>query len=158
MLRAVALTLLCLTAIAAPAEAGDRGRADQDGTRNAAQEIATAAMEAVAHGWAEVARMSGAAPGARAAAQTAGSFRREVINRPITSASLRSLGRGYGVSGDATWLDRDRGGLTLALTERLRLGLDYRHLEGEDLWPEFADTGAAGYDSHHLLVRASWRF
>jgi hypothetical protein len=48
--------------------------------------------------------------------------------------------------------------MAVALTERLRVGLGYRHLEGEDLWPEFADTGATDYDSHHLLLRASWRF
>jgi hypothetical protein len=48
--------------------------------------------------------------------------------------------------------------VAVALTERLRVGFRYRHLEGEDLWPEFADTGAADYDSHHLLIRASWRF
>ena len=56
------------------------------------------------------------------------------------------------------WLKQGRSGVAVALTERLRVGFRYRHLEGEDLWPEFADTGAADYDSHHLLIRASWRF
>jgi hypothetical protein len=48
--------------------------------------------------------------------------------------------------------------MAVALTERLRVGLRYRYLAGEDLWPEFADTGATNYQSHHLLLGASWRF
>jgi hypothetical protein len=56
------------------------------------------------------------------------------------------------------WLKPGRSGVAVALTARFRVGLGYRYLEGEDLWPEFADTGAADYGSHHLLLRASWRF
>jgi hypothetical protein len=48
--------------------------------------------------------------------------------------------------------------MAVTLTKRFQVGLGYRYLEGEDLWPEFADTGATSYDSHHLLIRATWRF
>jgi hypothetical protein len=61
-------------------------------------------------------------------------------------------------SGGFPWLKPGRSGVAVALTARFRVGLGYRYLEGEDLWPEFADTGAADYHSHHLLIRASWRF
>jgi len=57
-----------------------------------------------------------------------------------------------------SWPKQERSGVAVALTERLRVGFRYRYLEGEDLWPEFADTGATTYESHHLLIGASWRF
>ncbi|MGH6900204.1 MAG: hypothetical protein ACREJ5_27250 [Geminicoccaceae bacterium] len=48
--------------------------------------------------------------------------------------------------------------MALPLTERLAVGLGYRHVRGEDLWREFTDIGSMEYDSHNVLLRAHWRF
>jgi hypothetical protein len=82
----------------------------------------------------------------------------EVADRPSAFAAFqRQPGQRQGALA-FSWLTPGRSGVAVALTERLRVGLGYRLLEGEDVWPEFADTGAADYHSHHLLIRASWRF
>jgi hypothetical protein len=81
-----------------------------------------------------------------------------VVDRTAGSASLLPPRRERQDSVAFPWLKHGRSGVAVSLTERLLVGLGYRHVEGEDLWPEFADTGAADYDSHHVLIRASWRF
>jgi hypothetical protein len=129
------LALLCMVTIAAPAQADDGGRAagaaDSSGSR-----ITQASL------W----------------GGGAGVLRAEVADRPGRSTSLlQQRVRHQGAVG-FFWLKAGRSGVAVALTERLRVGLGYRLLEGEDLWPQFADTGAADYHSHHLLIRASWRF
>jgi hypothetical protein len=56
------------------------------------------------------------------------------------------------------WLTQARSGFSVLLSERFSLGIGYRHVEGEDLWREFADAGSVDYDSHNILLRAHWRF
>jgi hypothetical protein len=56
------------------------------------------------------------------------------------------------------WLTRARSGFAVPLSERFSLGIGYRHVEGEDLWREFADAGSVDYDSHNIVLRAHWRF
>ncbi len=56
------------------------------------------------------------------------------------------------------WRSQGRSILALPLTERLAVGLGYRHVRGEDLWREFTDIGSMEYDSHNVLLRAHWRF
>jgi hypothetical protein len=90
--------------------------------------------------------------------QDAGALGVEVVDRTTDSAFLlrqRYAGR---ASVASVWPRQGRSGMAVALTERFRVGFQYRYLEGEDLWPEFADTGATHYQSHHLLLGASWRF
>ena len=134
MLRGVRLALLCLVAIAAaPAQANDGGHAvgaTQVHQRRALNQPRAPGLWAL-----EVKRSIGPLG----------------LRSRCGSATGGSLGRSPRVK-------QGRSGMAVALTERLRVGLGYRHLEGEDLWPEFADTGATDYDSHHLLLRASWRF
>lgn len=160
MLRGVGLTLLCLAAIAAPAEASDRGGAVNGGAVAAQQGMTTARMQAATQEQAGPARVTVVSPRAQPALRTGsvGGFRREEVNQPVRSASLLSQRRERQDSFAFPWLRQGRSGLAVPLTERLLLGLRYRHLEGEDLWPEFADTGASDYHSHHVLIRASWRF
>jgi hypothetical protein len=133
MLRGMRLALLCLLTVAAPAQANDGGHAP---------------------GAAEVTGSLTAQPSVWGGATSA--FRGEV-DQPGVFASLPRRRERQG-SGGFPWLKPGRSGVAVALTERFRVGLGYRYLEGEDLWPEFADTGAADYHSHHLLIRASWRF
>lgn len=134
MVRAVRLALLFLATVAAPAQAYDGG-----GVAGAAQVIGGSSHPSL-H-----AVSVGALPGA-------------IVNGPRASAALLPQRRKRQGSGTFPWFKHGRSAVAVPLTERLRLGIGYRHLEGEDLWPEFVDTGAAGYDSHHLLIRASWRF
>lgn len=136
MLRGMPLALLCLLAVAAPAQANDGGYR------------------------AGVAQVTGAPttlPALRGSG-SAGAHRSEMIVWSGGSVSALSRRGERPPSAPSPWLKQGRSGVAVALTDRLRLGFRYRHLEGEDLWPEFADTGAADYDSHHLLIRASWRF
>jgi hypothetical protein len=56
------------------------------------------------------------------------------------------------------WASQTKSALALPVTERLSLALDYRRLEGEDLWHRHAEAGSLDYDSHDFLVRARWRF
>jgi hypothetical protein len=136
MLRGVRLALLCLVAIAtAPAQANDRSHA-----------VAVA----------RVAWTPPAQPARRAGSVVA--FRDEAVDWPTGSASLLRPRHERQASVAFPWLRQSRSGVAVALTERLGIGFGYRYLEGEDLWPEFADTGATDYNSHHLLIRASWRF
>jgi hypothetical protein len=136
MLRGVPLALLLVMAVTAPAEANDgpylAGVAQVTGSPTT--------LPAVRGGG------SAGAHGDRMVAWSGGS----------ASALPRHGERQSSVA--FPWLKQGRSGVAVALTERLRVGFGYRRLEGEDLWPEFADTGAADYDSHHLLIRASWRF
>ena len=133
MLRGVPLALLCLMAVAAPAQANDGGY-----LAGVAQVTGSpTALPALGGGGSAGAHRSGIRVGSGGSASPL----------PRRSPSVAF-----------PWLKPSRSGVAVALTERLRLGLRYRHLEGEDLWPEFADTGAADYQSHHLLIRASWRF
>lgn len=136
MLRGVPLALLCVMAVAAPAAAND------------GPYLAGAAQVTGAPTTLPTMRGGGAA----------GTHRSGMV---VWSGGWASAlpRRGERQSSVAfPWLKQGRSGVAVALTERLRVGFRYRHLEGEDLWPEFADTGAADYDSHHLLIRASWRF
>jgi hypothetical protein len=134
MLRGM-LALLCLATITAPAQANDGGHAG--------------GVAPVSGSHAAQAGLSGGA---------AGAFRGEVVDRFGAFASfLPQPIQRQGPIG-FSWLKPGRSGVAVALTERFRVGLGYRLLEGEDLWPEFADTGAADYHSHHLVIRASWRF
>ena len=57
-----------------------------------------------------------------------------------------------------SWLVPDNSGLKLPMTERLSVGVGYRHLEGEDLWHRHAEAGSVDYDSHDFILRAHWRF
>ena len=134
MLRGMRLALLCLVTIAAPAHANSGAH-----TAGAAQ--VSASLTAPPSLW----------------GGTAGAVRREAADHPGVFASLPRRHERQGSVG-FPWLKPGRSGVAVALTERFRVGLGYRYLEGEDLWPEFADTGAADYGSHHLLIRASWRF
>ena len=56
------------------------------------------------------------------------------------------------------WLTQARSGFSVPLSERFSLGIGYNHVEGEDLWREFAEAGSVDYDSHNILLRAYWRF
>jgi hypothetical protein len=136
MLRGVPLALLCVMAVAAPAEANDGPHL------------------------AGVAQVTGSptTPPAVREGGSAGANRSGMVGWPGRSASALPRRGERQASVAFPWLKQGRSGVAVALTERLRVGFGYRHLEGEDLWPEFADTGAADYDSHHLLIRASWRF
>jgi hypothetical protein len=139
MLRGVHLALWCMVAVAAaPAQAVDGGH------------IASAAQ---VHG-------TPARPLAQPAlrVQDAGAFGVVVVDRTTESAFLLRQRYAGQASVASVWPRQERSGMAVALTERLRVGLRYRYLEGEDLWPEFADTGATNYQSHHLLLGASWRF
>jgi hypothetical protein len=129
------LALLCLVTITAPAQANDGGHAG--------------GVAQVSGSHAAQAGLSGGA---------AGAFRGAVVDRRGAFASSRPQPLQRQGSIGFSWLKPGRSGVAVALTERVRVGLGYRLLEGEDLWPEFADTGAADYHSHHLLIRASWRF
>jgi hypothetical protein len=127
------LALLCLMTIAAPAQASDGDYeavpAQVSGPHAAQSPLSSGAADAL---------------------------RGEPVDRPGTFAAVKPQPRQR--PGALAWLTPGRSGVALALTERFRVGLRYRLLEGEDLWPGFADTGAADYQSHHLLIRASWRF
>ena len=160
MLRAAGLTLLCLTAIALPAKANDHNHVVDGGAAAAQQGATTIAMRGAKGEQPGPTQVADAWPRAQPTARrgSVGGFRRELANQPVGSASLLPQGPEQQDPVAFTWLRQGRSGLAVALTERFRLAVGYRHLEGEDLWPEFADTGAAGYDSHHLLIRASWRF
>jgi len=59
---------------------------------------------------------------------------------------------------DLPWLTLARSGFAVPLSERFSLGIGYNHVEGEDLWREFAEAGSVDYDSHNILLRAYWRF
>jgi hypothetical protein len=135
MLRGVPLALLCLMAVVAPAQANDgtdaAGTAHVIGSQTARPALGPGSVRAPRSG---------------------------VVASAGGSASLLPRRRERQSSVAFPWLKQGRSGVAVALTERLRVGFRYRHLEGEDLWPEFADTGAADYDSHQLLIRASWRF
>ena len=72
------------------------------------------------------------------------------------SASARGL-PGSPMAAPAT-LVPDNSGLKLPMTERLSVGVGYRHLEGEDLWHRHAEAGSVDYDSHDFILRAHWRF
>ena len=135
MLGRVRLVLLCLMAIATPARANDGG--DPVGA-------------------AQVTVSPTAKPAPRAA--STGPVRGKRVGWSGPSGSLLPLRREWQASAVFPWLRQGPSGVAVALTKRLRVGLGYRHLEGGDLWAEFADTGASDYDSHHLLIRASWRF
>ena len=135
MLGGVRLVLLCLMAIATPARANDGG----DPVRAAQVTLSPTAQ-----------------PAPRAA--STGPVRGKHVDWLGPSGSLLPQRREWQASAVFPWLRQGPSGLAVGLTRRLRVGLGYRHLEGEDLWPEFADTGASNYDSHHLLIRASWRF
>lgn len=154
MLRVVGLTLLCLAAIAVPAGASERGLA-MDGrgvsAHPGATKAATRGAPAPVVGWLPTAQ-----PALRAG--SVGGLRRAMVNQPGGSAFLLHQRRKREESVAFPWLKHGRSGVAVSLTERLLVGFGYRHLEGEDLWPEFADTGAADYDSHHVLIRARWRF
>ena len=56
------------------------------------------------------------------------------------------------------WRSQGRSALALPLTDRLIVGFGYHRVLGEDLWREFAEIGAIGYESHNVLLRAHWRF
>ena len=76
----------------------------------------------------------------------------EVGDRPSVSAMVLRQRYERPTSIASSWPKQERSGVAVALTERLRVGFRYRYLEGEDLWPQFADTGATDYESHHLLI------
>ena len=139
MLRGVQLALWCLVAIAAaPAQAIDGG---------------------LPGGAAQVTGTHGTAP-AQPALRTryVGALGVEVGDRPSVSVTVPRQRYERPTSIASSRPKQERSGVAVALTERLRVGFRYRYLEGEDLWPEFADTGATDYESHHLLIGASWRF
>ena len=136
MRRGVPLALLCVMAVAAPAEAND-------GPYLA--------------GVAQVTGSPTTLPAVRGGGSGGAHHDRMVVWSGGSASALPRRGERRS-SVAFPWLKQGRSGVAVALTERLRVGFRYRHLEGEDLWPEFADTGAADYDSHHLLIRASWRF
>jgi hypothetical protein len=122
--------------------------------------MAMAAAPAHAIGPAEgVAQVTGT-PSAQPALQTryVGVLGVEVVDQPTPPLSVPRQRYERQASVAASWPKERRSGVAVALTEGLRVGFRYRYLEGEDLWPEFADTGATDYESHHLLIRASWRF
>ena len=152
MLRGAGLAMTFLVAIAAPAQANGSGRAADD---SLVRSGATAAMSAAAAE--QVTRVLSAGQPPRTAKPLAG-FRREAVNQAAGPVSLAPQRRQRQPSTAFPWLSHGRSGVALPLTDRLFVGLGYRHMEGEDLWPEFADTGAVDYDSHHILVRAHWRF
>ena len=157
MLWVAGLAMLFLVAIAPPAQAHDNGRAAD---RNSVQGANAAAMSAATRQRTEPVRTTPALPGAQPAlrAGSLAGFRREVVDQTARSVALGPQRRQRQPSTVFSRLSHGRSGVVLPLTDRLLVGLGYRHMQGEDLWPEFADTGAVGYDSHHLLVRAHWRF
>lgn len=160
MLRLVGLAMLFLVAIAARGQAKDIGHAVDGRPVAAHQGATTAAVRAAMRertGPVQVTRVLPAAQPALRAGSPAG-FRREVVDQTARSVLLRPQRRQRQPSTAFSWLSHGRSGVALPLTDGVLVGLGYRHMEGEDLWPEFADTGAVGYDSHHLLVRAHWRF
>jgi hypothetical protein len=160
MLRGLGLTLLCLTAIAVPAAAGGRIAAGQVDTTVAHQSPSKEAVQAAIREQLQSAWVSARSRGASSAlrAGSAGGLRDGAVNRPAGSASALPQRPPLQDSVAFPWLKQSNSGVAVALTDRFRVGFGYRYVEGEDLWPEFADTGAAGYGSHHVLVRASWRF
>lgn len=157
MLRVAGLAMLFLVAIAAPAQSHDNGRAANG---SPVQDANAAAMSTATRERTEPDRVTRVLPGAQAAPQAGplAGFRREVVDQAAESVALGPQRRHRQPSTVFSRLSHGRSGVALPLTDRLLVGLGYRHMEGEDLWPEFADTGAVGYDSHHLLVRAHWRF
>lgn len=160
MLRGLGLTLLCLTAIALPAGAGERIAAGHVNTTVALRGPSNEAGQAAIREQLELARASERSRDASGAlrAGSAGGLRGGAVNRPAGSASALPHRPPLQGSVAFPWLKQSNSGVAVALTDRFRVGFGYRYVEGEDLWPEFADTGAAGYGSHHVLVRASWRF
>lgn len=160
MLRGVQLALLVLVAIAAPAHANDNGRAVDGSPAAAHQGATTAALPAATRERTGPLQVAQVLPSAQAGlrARSLAGFRREVVDQPGGSVSLLPPRRQRQKSMAFPWLSHGRSGVALPLTERLLVGLGYRHLQGEDLWSEFADTGAVEYNSHQVLVRAHWRF
>lgn len=160
MLRVVGLALLLLMAIVAPAQSGDIGRTAHGSPVAAHQNATAVAMRAITRERTEHAGVTPALPAAQPAlrAGSLAGFRRELVDRTAGAALLRPQRRQRQRSMAFPWFGHGRSDMALPLTERLLVGLGYRHMQGEDLWPQFADTGAVGYDSHHLLVRAHWRF
>ena len=158
MLRGLGLTLLCLTAIALPAGAGERIAAGQVNTAVAHQGSSKEAVQAATRERLELVSVPSRDASAALRAGSAGGLRGGAVNRPAGSASALPQRPPLQDSVAFPWLKQSNSGVAVALTDRFRVGFGYRYVEGEDLWPEFADTGAAGYGSHHVLVRASWRF
>lgn len=146
MLRVVGLALLFLVVIAGPVQSNDIERVADGGL---VQDPTTAPVQAP--------RALPAAPPTLRAGYLA-SFRRELVDQATGAVLLRPQRRQRQNSIAFPWLSQGRSGVALPLSERLLVGLGYRHMQGEDLWPGFADTGAVDYDSHHVLVRAHWRF
>lgn len=156
MLRRIGLTLLCLTAVAVPAHANE---AMDVSSMVARKEAVTAVVQAATPERAAPVGAQVASGGAAAMrAPSAAGIRGEVVDLSARTATLTpkqgASQRGFALP----WLRPGRSGVALPITERLRVGLGYRLVEGEDLWPEFVDTGAVHYQSHHVLLRASWRF
>jgi hypothetical protein len=156
MVRALGLALLLAVATAAPAEADgpQAGNGIAGLGRRGGDELRPA-------GGAPAAAVR--LPGALALAETsqrAGGLRRESqeVDRgtaPATLTSERPKPQGSLV---LPWLSQRRSSFALPLTERLALGVGYRHIRGEDLWREFADLGSIDYESHNFVFRAYWRF
>jgi hypothetical protein len=148
MVRALGLALLLLVGTAAPAVAGSAqagngfagsapGRADEVGPGGATR--------------------AAAAPRSDASALVQ-SARREGGLRTASHAALGPELRQRPAGPRLPWLRQRKSGVALALSERLALGVGYRHVEGEDLWREFADLGSVDYESHNFVLRAYWRF
>jgi hypothetical protein len=156
MVRALGLALLLIAGTAAPAIAGGAQAKD------AIAGPAAGRAEEVAPG--RGARAAAVPlPGALALAPSArreGGLRTDsqVVDHDTERAALRPEPRERPAGPSLPWLRQRKSGVALALSERLALGVGYRHVQGEDLWREFADLGSVEYESHNFVLRAYWRF
>ena len=141
MLRVLGLALLLAVGAAAPAKADSKRPDDAIAVRHAAVGLP--------------ADLTMARPSWRG-----GGFHseRHSVDRPGGPTNLISERRRHQGWLGVPWLSQGKSGLTLLATQRLALGVGYSHVSSEDLWPEFADTGSIGYESHNFLLRARWRF
>jgi hypothetical protein len=156
MVRALGLALLLIVGTAGPAIAAgaQAGNAIAGSAARRADEVGPG-------GGARAAAVP--LPGALALAQSArreGGLRTEsqVVDHDTGPAALGPGLRERPAGPTLPWLRQRKSGVALALSERLALGVGYRHVQGEDLWREFADLGSVDYESHNFVLRAYWRF
>jgi hypothetical protein len=152
----MALALLFTVTAAVPA-AADGSTQATGGAAGVTHQGAAARSEARAAGAERTAVVQ--LPGARFVPQP--SPRRSGLEAPWLAVGVAGLASERRQQRSWTllpWLKQSNSELALLLSERLSLGVGYRHVHGEDLWREFADTGSMDYESHNFLFRAHWRF
>ena len=159
MVRVAGLALLVVFGAAVPAAAND-GRAGASVTSASRPGLATLGATPLVQEPAMPVQLARASTGAQSPVPgaPATSARRDLATVSAAPATLRSARRDSGSWLAVPWLTTGTSGLTLLVSERLSFGVDYRHLEGEDLWRRHAEAASLDYDSHDFMLRAHWRF